>query len=108
MPRLPRHPRSAAIALALGAVIRVARRNKRLKSRQLAARLGVKPQAISAWECGKNIPSISAIFLLSEALDVRVSQLFSAAELAVRFKEKQNGQEVHAPGVPAGRLPVQG
>lgn len=95
------------LAASLGAVIRVARRNKRLNSRQLAARLGVKPQAISAWECGKNVPSVSALFLISEALDVRVSQMFSAAELALRFKERQtHGEEVHLAGVPSRRLPV--
>lgn len=46
-----------------------------LSQRELAARTGLSPGAICLYEQGKRLPSIPALFRLSVALNVSVSDL---------------------------------
>lgn len=52
------------------------RREKGLTQRELAARLGVSPETIRAWEAGEHIAHPGNAKRLAEALDTTVTELF--------------------------------
>ena len=46
------------------------------------------PQAIYAWEQGKNIPTIDNLLVLSELFDVEISQIIVTRSIEISFMEK--------------------
>lgn len=68
----------SAVGPAIFAVIRAlcdARRRKGVSQADLALRLRVTRQAIAAWECGVNVPSVENLFRWAAALEVRIGVL---------------------------------
>ena len=59
----------------LGKRIAALRREKELKQDELAAKLGVSPQAVSKWENDQTCPDISILPLLAKILGVSVDEL---------------------------------
>jgi transcriptional regulator with XRE-family HTH domain len=46
------------------------------------------PQAIYAWEQGKNIPTIDNLLVLSELFGVEISQIIVTRSIEISFMEK--------------------
>ena len=46
------------------------------------------PQAIYAWEQGKNAPTIDNLLVLSELFDVEISQIIVTRSIEISFMEK--------------------
>ena len=64
----------------LGKRIAALRREKELKQDELAAKLGVSPQAVSKWENDQTCPDISILPLLAKILGVSVDELLSGKQ----------------------------
>ena len=54
----------------------IERANKHLTQRQLAEAVGISPNALSAIECGKSVPSVGTALVLAEVLEVSVHDIF--------------------------------
>lgn len=67
------------IGLLLGRHITARRKLLALTQEQVAERVGVDPITISRFECGTHLPSLRRLASLSEALDISVAELLSAA-----------------------------
>lgn len=57
--------------------IKIHRKEKGLTQQQLAELVGVTEKAVSKWETGRGVPDISLLIPISEALDVKVSELLN-------------------------------
>jgi transcriptional regulator with XRE-family HTH domain len=64
-------------ALEIGARLAVHRTRRAMKVSELARHVGVSPSLISQIERGQSRPSVSTLFGLAEALDVRYCLLSS-------------------------------
>ena len=64
----------------LGKRIGMLRRQKGLKQEELAAALGVSPQAVSKWENDQTCPDISLLPKLATLLGISVDELLSGEE----------------------------
>lgn len=60
-------------------ILRSLRKDRGLTQRALADKIEVSPQAVSRWEKGEDIPSLSRYVALSKALGVSVTELLDAA-----------------------------
>ena len=60
-----------------GALIAVARREKNMTQKQLAALLHLSDTTISKWERGKGFPDVSLVLPLCEALSLTAAELFA-------------------------------
>lgn len=89
MPRLPRHPQQLKIGKFLGITFRAIRKAKGMQQQEVAERLSIKPQAVCAWENGTTLPSMAAMFRVSDLFDTPVSELFRIAEKAMKFAEEE-------------------
>lgn len=65
--------------LQLGGRIRILRKTLGLTQTELAAQLGITPQAVTAFERGKAEPSLKTLIGLSRALKVSTDYLLNAA-----------------------------
>lgn len=54
----------------------IERANKHLTQRKLAEAVGISPNALSAIECGKSVPSVGTALVLAEVLEVSVHNIF--------------------------------
>ena len=66
--------------ISLGNNIKYARKKLGLTQEELAAQIGVTPQAISKWEKGTGMPDISMIVPLAQTLSVSTDTLFGLVE----------------------------
>ena len=66
--------------ISLGNNIKYARKKLGLTQEELAAQIGVTPQAISKWEKGAGMPDISMIVPLAQTLSVSTDTLFGLVE----------------------------
>lgn len=66
---------------AIASNLKKIRSAKGLSQHGLAAALGVSPQTVSKWECGRGIPDIENLCLLSEILGVSVDTLLGGASV---------------------------
>lgn len=57
-----------------------ARKARNLTQDQLAARLGVTPQAISKWERGLGLPDIDLLYGIGDVLDCSIDELLGLSE----------------------------
>ena len=64
----------------LGKRIAMLRRQKELKQEDMAAHLGVSPQAVSKWENDQTCPDISLLPRLAQLLGVSVDELLSGKQ----------------------------
>ena len=64
-------------AVKTGNRISVSRQDKGLTQGELAAKLGVTPQAVSRWERGNALPDIEFLLPLSELLDIPVTDILT-------------------------------
>ena len=71
--------------------LKVARVKKDLTMQQLADKLYVSKQAISAWESKKSIPSVSKVMDLHRVLDISLDDLMDFFE---EGKEKKNNENI--------------
>ncbi len=108
MPRVAvseRKPSAAAAAEtrseALGARIRLERRQAGMTVRGLASRIGVSPSLISQVERGRATPSVSTLFAIAEELGLSVADLFDerGARAGAAGRAQENGSGAgRAPG----------
>lgn len=75
-----RHGRDPELLVALGRVIKAARRAKGMKAHDLAERLGTTQQAVSAWETGKVAITLPHLYHLAGTLNLPASSLLRHAE----------------------------
>lgn len=66
--------------ISLGNNIKYARKKLGLTQEELAAQIGVTPQAVSKWEKGTGMPDISMIVPLAQTLSVSTDTLFGLVE----------------------------
>ena len=67
----------------LGSRIAELRRKKNMTQEELAAELGVTPQAVSKWERGLSLPDIVFIDELALALGITIDELLTGRVEAV-------------------------
>lgn len=77
-----------------GKFIEKLRRKKDLKQGDLANKLGLSNSAISKWECGNNLPDISMLEPLSQALGVTINNLLKCQEPSEEELEQLNNAKV--------------
>lgn len=77
-----------------GKFIEKLRRKKDLKQGDLANKLGLSNSAISKWECGNNLPDISMLEPLSQALGVTINNLLKCQEPSEEEVEQLNNAKV--------------
>jgi transcriptional regulator with XRE-family HTH domain len=77
---------------ALGAVLRLLRKQRGLSQETLALDAGVERNYISLIELGKNSPSIRILFKLSKALDISPSALLAGVEAHMQESQKKKRQ----------------
>lgn len=73
------------MAATIGSTIKRLRRAQNMTQEKLSEYLGVSPQAVSQWECGKSVPDLSLIVPLANVFGVTIDALFdrdTAAEEA--------------------------
>lgn len=70
------------IAGAVGERLRALRLRQGMSARDLAARLGISPSAVSQIERGVMQPSVSRLIAISDALDVPLTSVFDAPDAA--------------------------
>lgn len=64
----------------IGSLITKYRKENNLTQQQLADKLGVSNTAVSKWECGNNLPDITMLKPLSQALNINVLTLIDLQE----------------------------
>lgn len=64
------------VNLILACNIQAYRRKKGWSQAGLAMRIGVTPQAVSKWECGKCAPDISLLPTLASVFGCQIDELF--------------------------------
>ncbi len=64
----------------IGTIIRTARRAKDMTQEELAEILSLSVSAVSSWECGKNLPDITAIPALCSVLEISADTLLGIDE----------------------------
>ena len=61
--------------LTLGEKIHALRRARGMTQEELAKKVGIQPYQISAYESGKNLPSLTTFEWICKALDISASKL---------------------------------
>ena len=79
----------------LGALIRKKRKDKNLTQKQLGELLHVTLATVSKWETGINFPDIENLKVLSEMLDIPISQIFDNSP------DKSDPAVPAPPGIPS-------
>jgi len=69
-----------AIKLAFGKVLRVKRKALGISQEELAARSGIAMRYVSLLECNQRQPTISTLYLLSEGLQISLTEFVSEIE----------------------------
>jgi len=69
------------------------RKEKKLTQGELAAQLGISPQAVSKWENGLGLPDVTLFPALADALDISLAELFGREEPAVTEVKSQDAYE---------------
>lgn len=73
---------------AFGRVLRDVRKSKKLSQEALGTAGNLHPTYVSLLERGKNSPSLRALFVLAEALDMQPSELVERTERELRGRGK--------------------
>ncbi len=68
------------------------RQNKNMTQEQLAARIGVTPQALSRWERGQSLPDLTLLTEICQILEVCADELLGISTLK---PPKQNHDRHH-------------
>lgn len=68
----------------IGQYIQLLRKQKSLSQKELAERLNVSFQAVSKWETGENLPDVSILLELAEALETTTDKILCGGEVIVR------------------------
>jgi transcriptional regulator with XRE-family HTH domain len=74
------------IAIAFGQVLRSERKKKGLTQEQLALEADLRRTFISSVELGQKQPSITSVFKLANALNIKPSELLEATEIGLKKK----------------------
>lgn len=69
------------------------RKKSNLTQEELAEKLFVSRTAISKWESGRGMPSISSLKAISEVFDVSIDELLSSEEI-IEVAEKENKENM--------------
>ena len=83
--------------MTIGESIRYHRKKLNLTQAQLAARLGVTPQAVSKWESGAGLPDLSMAAPLARALGTTTDELLRFGERYQEFETRWK-QALRTPG----------
>lgn len=62
----------------LGALIRLKRKEKGMKQKDLAGALYVTVSAVNKWETGKNYPDLQNLYKISQLLDIPIAKLLGS------------------------------
>ncbi len=81
-----------ALALHVGNEIKVARSVRGVTQKQLATAIGTKQSVVSAWESGKQLPTIASMTRISVALNV----VLTIGIVARRNNDADNGTTSNA------------
>lgn len=82
-----RTDRGRQFAEVFGKVIRIARRKRGLKASSLAEDVGVRQQAVTAWERGYVLPSWEILFRLSTVLNIPMWMIIRSVERHLQMQE---------------------
>ena len=67
--------------LKIGFFLSTVRKEKGLTQEQLGERLGVSQKTVSRWETGRNMPDISMLPVICDALDINIAELMSGERI---------------------------
>jgi DNA-binding XRE family transcriptional regulator len=88
MPRLRNTEKAKAFAKHLGVALKAARKSAGLKNTVVSQDIGVSEKAISQWEVGKTLPSMSLLLAFCERCGVGTWTVVQAAENAHRMAQQ--------------------
>ncbi len=83
MPCMPELTSEQQLRQAIGARIATIRADRRITQEQLAERVGAAPQTIRRIERGRTTPPLGRLLAISDALGIRLLDLFDAADAPV-------------------------
>jgi transcriptional regulator with XRE-family HTH domain len=89
MPRHKNSDASRAFAAHLGATMRAVRKSTGLKNIVICQDIGVTQQAVSAWETGRVVPTISLLMAFCKRCNVRMSSVIAEAERLASLEHAQ-------------------
>lgn len=76
----------------IGKNLQKARKNANLKQEELASLINVSPKTISSWENNRNLPSIEMIILIANTLNIKIDDIISDKNEAVKIYSKKELQ----------------
>lgn len=74
----------------IGAFVSALRKEKGLTQEQLGEQLNVSQKTISRWETGKNMPDISMLPVICDALDVNIAELMNGERIDSEYVTKSD------------------
>lgn len=78
------------------AILRSEREKARISLRELAKRAGISKSSLSQFEAGKGNPSLESLWALSQALNIRVSELIDPPARASKLVRASERADIHA------------
>ncbi len=73
-------PETDRLREVFGEVLRAKRKEQKLSQEELAGRAGIAMRYVSLLECNKRQPTISTLYVLSQALGISMSEFVSEIE----------------------------
>ncbi|MBQ9120384.1 MAG: FHIPEP family type III secretion protein [Lachnospiraceae bacterium] len=89
-----------------GTRISQCRQNKNMTQEELARRLGVTPQALSKWECGRSLPDLSMLAEVCNVLEVSADYLIGR-QAEQKAAEENRGWEEIWKNLRGGLVPIE-
>ncbi len=77
-----------------GEFIAALRNERKLTQKELASRIGVTDKAVSKWECGRGLPDIAILEILSKELDVSITELMNGERFTPERQSEQSDNAV--------------
>lgn len=77
-----------------GEFISALRNERKLTQKELADRIGVTDKAVSKWECGRGFPDIAILEVLSEELNVSITELMNGERFTPERQVEQSDNAV--------------
>lgn len=78
------------IANEIGINIKKARKDKRLTQKELSEKVDISRNYISDIECGRYIPSVEKLLLISTVLEIDLNIFKNDGNTSVQFKERNS------------------
>lgn len=78
------------IANEIGINIKKARKDKRLTQKELSEKVDISRNYISDIECGRYIPSVEKLLLISTVLEIDLNIFKNDGNTSIQFKERNS------------------